>query len=133
MLTKFKATLYGYTLIYSFHQSFNIYIYISMIIFLYPLFKLVCSLNKKIKGYQAFHIFHLLFSCRASQVKSDSSEQTRAYPKAWHTGLHNISHLMDGNSSNPWYLQGSISSNWATHQLSLSILPYRLHQLGGGN
>ena len=52
-------------------------------------------------------------------------------PKACHTDFYDISHLLDGNSSNPGYLRGSLSSNWATHQLSLSTLPYRLHQSGG--
>ena len=52
------------------------------------------------------------------------SKRGHVTSKACHTGLHYISHLLHGDSSNQGYLQGSLSSNWATHQLSLFILPY---------
>ena len=65
MLTKFKAIQYVYMLIYSFQQTLKFKEDL-IILFWYPLFKLFWLLSKKIKGYQAFHLFHLLFSCRAS-------------------------------------------------------------------
>ena len=50
-----------------------------MILLLYPLFKLVFFLlSKKIIGYQAIHLFHLLFSCFVSQVTGGCSKQERA-------------------------------------------------------
>ena len=61
-----------------------------------------------------------------------SSKRGHVTSKACHTSINYISHLFDGDSSIPGYLQGSIPSKWATHQLSLSILPYWLHQPGRG-
>ena len=121
MLTEFKAIQFGYMLIYSFHQGFKIlrkfYVWLP---------------SKKIKVYQAFHysIYCLAALPARSQVDLPS-KRGHVSPTTCHTGLHYISHLMDGDFSNPGYLQGILSSNRATHQLSLSILPYWLHQPGG--
>ena len=42
------------------------------------MFKLVWLLGKKNKGYHAFLLFHLLFSCRVSYVTGGCSKQERA-------------------------------------------------------
>ena len=94
---------------------------------------LVCWIRRLIVTKHFIYSIYCLAAMPARSYVILPSKRGHASPKACHTGLHYISHLMDGNSSNPGYLQGSLSSNWATHQLSLSILPYRLHQLGGGN
>ena len=81
------------------------------------------------------HFIYSIYSLAAVPARSQvvfPSKRQHVSPKACQNGIHYISHLMDGDSSNPGYLQGSLSSNWATHQLSLSILPYRLHRPGGG-
>ena len=85
----------------------------------------------KVTKHFIFSIYCLAAVLARSQVVLPS-KRGHVSPKACHTGLHYISHLMDGDSSSPGYLQGSLSSNWATYQLLLSILPYWLHQPGGG-
>ena len=54
------------------------------------------------------------------------SKRGHVSPKACHTGPNYISHLFDGDG----FFQPRVSSKWAIHQLSLSILPYWLHQPG---
>ena len=100
-----------------------------MILFLYPLF--VAEWRLKVTKHLIYSIYCLAAVPARSQVVLPS-KRGHVSPKACHTSLHYISNLMDGDSSNPGYLQGSLSSNWATHQLSLSILSYWLHQSGGG-
>ena len=92
-----------------------------------PFLKHVWLFRHKIKGHQAFNLFQLLFTCRASQVVPPS-KQGHVSPKAYHTGLHYTYPSMDRDSSNSVYLQGSPSSNQVTHNLFLPILPYPLHQ-----
>ena len=48
-----------------------------MILFCILFFKFAQLLSQKIKGYQAFHLFHLLFSCPASQFTGGCSKQER--------------------------------------------------------
>ena len=77
------------------------------------------------------HLIYSIYFLPAVPARSQvvlPSKRGHVSPKTCHTGLHYISHLMD--FSNPGYLQGILFSNWATHQLSLSILPYWLHQPG---
>jgi hypothetical protein len=81
------------------------------------------------------HFIYFIYCLAAVPARSQvvlPSKRGHVSPKACHTGLHYNSLLMDGDSSNPGYLQGRLSSNWATYQLSLSILPYWLHQPGEG-
>ena len=132
MLIKFKAIEYGCMLIYSFHQSFNILTKLNDFFCILCLHLFGCwVIRLKVTKHFIYSIYCLAVIPARSQGVLPS-KRGHVSPKARHTGLHYISHLMDGDSSNPGYLQGCLSSNWATHQLSLSILPYWLHQPGGG-
>ena len=81
---------------------------------------------------QFIHSIYCLAAVPARSQVVVSSKRGQDTSKACHTGPNYISHLFEGDSSNPGYLQKSLSSKWATHQLSLSILPYWLHQPGRG-
>ena len=104
-----KNTQYGYMLIYSFHQSFRNIVSLKAKlkpnIFFYPLLK-----HFWLFSHQAFNLFQLLFSHRASQVALPS-KQGHVSPKACHTGFRYTSPSMDGDSSNPGYQQGSLSTS----------------------
>jgi hypothetical protein len=60
------------------------------------------------------HIIYSIYCLAARPARS----QMVLPSKRGHVS-HYISHLMDGDFSNPGYLQGILSSNWATHQLSI--------------
>ena len=82
------------------------------------------------------HFIYSIYCLAAMPARSQvvvPSKRGHVTSKACHTGLHYISHLLHGDSSNPGYLQKSLSSNWASHHLSLSILPYWLYQPGRGD
>ena len=68
------------------------------------------------------HFIYSIYCLAALPARSHvPSKRGHVSPKTCLTGLHYISHLMDGDFSNPGYLQGILSSNWATHQLSFSF------------
>ena len=72
MLTEFKAIQCGICSYIHFTKSYKNIVSIKSkgkfnhSLFFYPLFKHVWLLSKKIKGHQAFNLFQLLLSCRAS-------------------------------------------------------------------
>ena len=104
-----------------------------MIIFCILCFNLLSYWVRRFKVTK--HFIYSIYCLAAVPARSQlvfPSKRGFVTSKDCHTGLNYISHLLDGDSSNPGYLQGSLSSNRATHQLCLSILPYWLHQPGRG-
>ena len=61
--------------------------------FCYPFLKHAWLFRKRIQGHQAFNLFQLLFSCRASQV-APPGKRGHVSPKACHTGFHYTSPSM---------------------------------------
>ena len=87
--------------------------------FCYPLLQNVWLLSQKVKGHQAFNLYQLLFSCRASQVALPS-KQGHVSPKA----LASTIPLLQWMESLP--TQGiSKESSLATRLQTICSCPFR--------
>ena len=75
-----------------------------------------------------FMFFQSLFGCRVSYVALPSN-QGHVSPKACHTGFDYTSPSMDGDSSNPSYLQNTRCRTWGAEG-DLSLLPAKLWNNG---